>query len=109
MTSLRRSYKKRSNIKFVRTRKSRTIKKGGSEKVKCCMCGKKSRKEKTLVPRICLEKHGLKAHRICQDCWWDETSGFAREGASHRCPGCKKKTAFTKINKESVTIDLTGE
>lgn len=109
MPSLVQSHKKRSNRKNIRTRKIRKVKKGGSDKVKCCMCGKKSKKEKTLVPRICLEKHGLKAHRICQDCWWDETNGFAREGASHRCPGCEKKSAFTKINKESIIIDLTGE
>jgi hypothetical protein len=42
------------------------------------------------VPSACLQTHGVKAHRICEDCWWDPHRGFAREDVTHRCPGCKQ-------------------
>jgi hypothetical protein len=111
---LRRSYNKRLHRKNFKTRKSNKnksnkSKRGGSEKVKCCMCNKKTLLKESLVPRVCLEEHGLKAHRICRDCWWDDKYGFARETGSHLCPGCEKGKSLTKIKEESIIIDLTGE
>jgi hypothetical protein len=113
---VRQSFKKKSYKKNFKTRtrkdknnKLNKLKRGGSEKVKCCMCNKKMLLKESLIPRVCLEKHGIKAHRICQHCWWDEKDGFARETGRHRCPGCEKGSTLTKINEYSEIIDLTGE
>jgi len=97
--------------------KSRKFKKGGTNSnVNCCMCEKNVATNKTLVPQICLNEYGRKAHRICEDCWWDKESGFAREGIKHDCPGCSKKLEFTKLpqttfksTKNVPIIDLTEE
>jgi len=106
MRSLLRSYKKRFHRKNIKTRK---LKKGGTKKVNCCVCNKKTQLKQTLIPRVCLVKYGLRGHRICQDCWWDKKTGFAKESGTHNCPGCEKGTVLTKMNKESVIIDLTEE
>jgi hypothetical protein len=108
---IRKSYKKRLHRKNFKTRRANNnkSKRGGSEKVKCCMCNKKTGLRNSLMPRVCLEKHGFKSHRICQHCWWDDKYGFARETGSHRCPGCEKKKSLTQINESSEIIDLTGE
>lgn len=55
----------------------------------CCMCIKHIDKNESLIPSICLSKHGINAHRICQDCWWHPNTGFAREYGIHSCPGCR--------------------
>ena len=55
--------------------------------VNCSMCDKTVVRNKTLVPARCLKEHGDRAHRICQDCWWNT---FAKEDAPHGCPGCIK-------------------
>ena len=74
----------------------------------CCMCGKELDKSDTLVPQICYQKYGQKAHRICCECWWNPETGFAREGAPHRCPGCVKNLPLTSIPyKEPEIVDLT--
>jgi hypothetical protein len=63
-------------------------------KVQCSMCEKHVDKNSNpLIPQICLEKNSYcKAHRICQKCWWGDKDsiGFAKEGISHKCPGCEK-------------------
>ena len=105
-TTARRSRKTR------RMRKTRRYKRGGtdSDKVNCCMCEKSVAIEGTLQPRMCLGKYGSKAHRICQDCWWNSESGFAREGVSHECPGCKKGLPLSLVKpstKVTEVIDLT--
>jgi hypothetical protein len=53
------------------------------------MCGSKFDNKKTaLVPQECLMRYGkIRAHKVCSKCWWGE---FAKEGASHKCPGCVK-------------------
>ena len=54
--------------------------------MKCCMCG--SSESPFLTPSQCLRKNGLeKSHKVCQTCWFRD---FAKEGVSHRCPGCLK-------------------
>ena len=103
---------KRTNRKSMkRTNKSsiKRYKKGGeNEKVTCCMCEREVDKSNTLVPRACLIENGRAAHRICHDCWWNPETGFAREDADHRCPGCLKNLPLTAVeNKESGVIDLT--
>jgi hypothetical protein len=101
------SLKNRKRINKTRRR----YKKGGSEKISCCMCGKSVSIKKSLVPIECLIKHGNKAHRICQECWWDSESGFARENTSHKCPGCKKGLPLTivepTLGKIKDIVDLT--
>lgn len=106
---------KRKSIKAKKTirrpiRKSNKIyKKGGeNEKVTCCMCEREADKNDTLVPRACLQNNGAAAHRICRDCWWNPESGFAREDADHRCPGCLKNLPLTLVKKkEPEFVDLT--
>lgn len=71
------------------------------------MCEKLS---PSFKPSVCLMKNGYRAHGICQDCWWNPDTGFAREGVSHDCPGCKKGLPLLGENLENgvgVVIDLT--
>jgi len=58
--------------------------------IPCCMCDRDFPRNEMLVPSVCLQKHRERAHRICEDCWWDPQIGFAREGAPHGCPGCER-------------------
>ena len=103
---------KRKSIK-----NKRTMKKGGTnnENVTCSMCEKDINKKDTLIPRVCLNEHGRRAHRICSECWWNPETGFAREGTKHQCPGCEKKIPLTKIsilpssNRPVKVIDLTED
>jgi len=108
----------RSNkYRRMRNRKNRRISKkkkykGGNNDITCCMCGDKNlTRENTLVPSICLQKHGInKAHRICEKkCWFQK---FAVEGNDHTCPGCIKGFPLTNIESrvpknEKEVIDLT--
>jgi hypothetical protein len=92
----------------------KTRSKRGGNKVQCCMCERSVLERNTLKPSACLLKHCSRAHRICQDCWWDSENGFAREGANHECPGCKKGMPLTKVTakpsqKISEVIDLTND
>ena len=92
--SLNRS-KYRNNNKRVKTQKrikrSRIAKGLQHEKVKCCMCNKEISREDGLIPAKCYAKYGaIRAHRICQECWWDIEQGFAKEDVNHACPGCTK-------------------
>lgn len=58
--------------------------------VPCSMCDREFPRNEMMIPVRCLQQHGERAHRICQDCWWDPQMGFAREDAPHGCPGCKR-------------------
>lgn len=105
-TKVKRNKRQRKN----RTRRNHS-KGGNSDNVKCCMCERIVNKNNTLIPRECLMKHGEKAaHRICFDCWWDPVEGFAREDASHKCPGCQKGLPLTEYKKEApIFVDLTED
>lgn len=68
-------------------------------KPQCCICMKKVKQQlppnplsNSFQPLNCLRKNGIKAHRICEDCWFNI---FAIEGVSHKCPGCIKKMPLT--------------
>lgn len=119
---------KLSKTRKMRTRKLRTLKmisnnvrnkrnirhdhKGGdNETVQCCMCENTVNKDEALIPRVCLVKHGInRAHRICRDCWLNLKTGFARENASHECPGCIKGIPLTEYKKmPPVVVDLTED
>jgi hypothetical protein len=80
--------------------------------IPCCMCDRDFPRNNMLVPLACLQSHGERAHRICEDCWWDPQIGFARENAPHGCPGCKRKLPLNppiKSRKPTVieVVDLT--
>ena len=111
MSKSLRLYKKSSKRRTRRIKsRSRKIRGGNSEKVKCCVCEKNVAVKDTFVPRECLMKHGKAAHRICEDCWWNETTGFALETSSHECPGCKKGLSLTHVKKEQpIVVDLTED
>ena len=93
-----------------RKRKLKSRKLKGGNRLKCSMCEKMVDLKDTFVPRECLMKHGKAAHRICEDCWWDEKTGFALETSSHECPGCKKGLPLTHVKKEEpIVVDLTED
>lgn len=96
-----RKHKRRNNRKSSR----RILKAGNGDKVKCSMCEKMVNKDDTLIPSGCLRKHGKAAHRICQSCWWNPEMGFAREGVSHKCPGCEKGLPLTSYKKRGSGYD----
>ena len=100
----RKSYKKRTYKKNIT---SKYYKKGGAEET-CSMCHKMIVNGKPFIPSGCLMKHGkARAHKICDDCWWDK---FAKEGVSHKCPGCESGQPLNKpiVSKVEV-IDLTTD
>jgi hypothetical protein len=77
----------------------------------CCMCSKTlnvNDKTNALIPLECLQKRGNAAHRICKECWFEPETGFAIEGNSHKCPGCKKGLPLTRVKvKTPEMVDLT--
>lgn len=80
------------------------------EKVICAICERMINKDDMLIPRECLINYGKGAHRLCQDCWWDPKSGFAREEGIHKCPGCKKDLPLTSYEKDPPTfVDLSED
>ena len=108
----KRRIKSRRNKRQKKGRTRRYYRKGGTiSDVNCCMCERMVNKSDTLIPRECLIKHGKnEAHRICQDCWWDPNIGFAREYASHKCPGCQKGLPLTEYKKgPPIFVDLTDD
>ena len=66
-------------------------------------------RNKMLVPSECLRKNKERAHRICEDCWWDPQKGFARENVHHGCPGCKKHLPLNPPikTKKAEVIDIS--
>jgi len=116
----RKSKKTRSTRKSKKTRSTRKSKRKnvargpGDENydiTQCCMCNKTlnvNDKTNALIPLECLRNHGLEAHRICKECWFDDEDGFALEGKSHKCPGCEKGLPLTRVKvKPPEMIDLT--
>jgi len=98
-----RKYRNRKSRKFRKSHKNRTRRNykkmiGGetpspispNAKIPCCVCEEEFSRKTMLVPAACLKKHKERAHRICEHCWWNPDTGFAREDAEHGCPGCKK-------------------
>jgi hypothetical protein len=83
-------------------------KKGGNdEQCKCCICDAKKSNQECLVPSECLIKYGKeRSHKICQECWWGE---FAKETASHKCPGCVRGLPIQPYPNAGKIIDLTGD
>ena len=52
-------------------------------------------------------KYGkVRAHKVCPSCWWGE---FAKEGASHKCPGCVKGVPVHKDPNAGKVVDLTDD
>ena len=91
-TNLRRTRKLKRTRRLKRTRvKARGLTPiSQNANVPCCVCDREFSRESMFIPLACLQKNRERAHRICQDCWWDPQIGFARENAHHGCPGCKR-------------------
>lgn len=119
------THKKSKRSKKIRktkkNKKNKTLyrKIGGNsnnvDTVNCCICNTLVNVSDTLIPKKCLDKYGIRSHRICQDCWWNPSKGFAQENVSHACPGCEKKLHLTNITSKPNSkngnhiIDLTLE
>ena len=112
-------YHRRKSRRFRKSRKNRTrrnypsyrknLARGSSisptTNVPCCMCDNSFARDTMLTPLVCLQQHRDRAHKICQDCWWDPQIGFAREDAPHGCPGCKRRLPLNtplKISKTTI-------
>lgn len=105
-----RKNKRKTRHQSRRRNKRRVLTAGNGDQVQCSICEKIVNKDNTLVPNTCLLKHGKRAHRICKDCWWNPTTGFGREDASHKCPGCEKGLPLIPYEvPEPVYIDLTQD
>jgi hypothetical protein len=100
----------------TRTKTRKNLARGPGDDVyyditQCCMCSKTlnvNDKTNALIPLECLQKRGNEAHRICKECWFKPVTGFAIEGNSHKCPGCKKGLPFTPVKfKTPEMVDLT--
>lgn len=101
-------YHRRKSRKFRKSRKNRTRRhyphfkrlfnaRGTSQSpispkanVPCCMCDHKFPRDTMFTPSRCLQTHRERAHKICEECWWDPQIGFAKEDTTHSCPGCKR-------------------
>jgi len=110
--------RKRNKTPNKKSRKYRkkAYKKGGNgdDTVNCCVCGMVANRNDTLIPLDCLQKRrekGKGPHRLCQHCWWNPKTGFAREGINHKCPCCEKDVPFPtiKLKESSEVIDLTED
>jgi len=105
-----RSLRKRKSLKKKRVTKKargrvRSSRRARGSMEHCCMCGSKIDKKTALVPQECLMKYGkIRAHKVCPRCWWGE---FAKEGASHKCPGCVKGLPVAKDPNAGTVVDLT--
>ena len=113
MNKRRRS--KKINKKSKKNSK-KVFKKGGNgdDKINCCVCGMEVNIADTLIPLDCLQKRrekGKGPHRLCQPCWWNPDTGFAREGINHKCPCCEKGVPFPtiKLKESTEVIDLTKD
>ena len=105
---------KKYNKKYRNSRKNgkKVFKKGGNgdDKVNCCMCGEEVNTDSTLIPSGCKMKHGMRGHRVCQECWWNPETGFGKENSKHKCPGCEKGLPLTNVKLEKhPVIDLTED
>lgn len=93
------------------TRRNKTYRKkggNGEDTVNCCVCPNEVNITNTLMPSGCKRAHGTRAHRICNDCWWNTEKGFGKEDSKHKCPGCEKGFPLTKVKlEEHPVIDLT--
>ena len=64
----------------------------------CAICEKELRSH-YLKPVKCAQTHGFsRCHRICEKCWFKT---FAKEGADHGCPGCKKKLKLPQAERKN--------
>jgi hypothetical protein len=100
--------RKTKSKKHIRNRKTKSNRKhygGNNEQVKCSICENTTHINNTLVPSKCYKLNLDKAHRICQDCWWNN---FSKEKTDHTCPGCNKQLPLTTSSYNSNdVIDLT--
>ena len=105
----RKSLKKKRVTKKARgrVRSSRRARGSSTTMEDCCMCGSKFVKKTAMIPQECLIKYGkIRAHKVCPKCWWGE---FAKEGASHKCPGCQKGLPVAKDVNAGKVVDLTED
>jgi len=106
-----RSLRKRKSLKKKRVTKKARGRVRSSRRARgmehCCMCGSKFKKKTAMIPQECLIKYGkIRAHKVCPKCWWGE---FAKEGASHKCPGCQKGLPVAKDTNAGKVVDLTED
>ncbi len=85
---------KRHRRRFNKSQKRWCIE--DTDQARCCMCETVELRTSMLTPRVCLNAHGGRSHRICRSCWFDGPNAFATEGGDHKCPGCSKHIPLCK-------------
>ena len=75
----------------------------------CSMCEIYCDRSEMFIPSTCYIKNGNRAHRICEQCWWDPHTGFAVESNSHKCIGCTKRLPLITPITTQIIIDLTSD
>ncbi len=108
----KRKSRTRKSRRTKHPRKIKELRNVGRGIVKCCMCEKNvdNSKTDTFIPLNCLNKpikDKAGVHRICSDCWWNPKTGFAKEGVSHKCPGCVKGLPVVRPETKSEVIDIS--
>lgn len=102
---------KTMKMKAKKYRRKKNYKIGGVGQNQCCLCNNPT-KDSMMTPNECLMKYGkYRSHKICSDCWWNK---FAKEGVSHKCPGCQlgkplNETENTLQQANNAIIDLTND
>jgi hypothetical protein len=97
----------KKKTKSKRRKRNKTRRMQSINMVECCICRKNTDITKTLMPRKCLNKHGVSAHRICPKCWWDKKTGFALEEGDHACVGCTKGLPLNTNKNPGEIIDIS--
>lgn len=87
------------------TNRKTTLAKGIENSTPCCMCDRAfQNNSKMFTPLACLRRNGFRAHKICDECWWDPQIGFAKENALHKCPGCVRGLPLNHVQNEEIVL-----
>ena len=108
LTKIRKTKIRKTKTKTIKRKKPiKKTYKGGNNTIKCSICNNNTNITDSFAPSKCFQLHMDKAHRICNNCWWNV---FSKEGTNHSCPGCNKNLPLTntkKNNNYDDVIDLT--
>ena len=76
----------------------------------CCVCSAPITTDPAyaLMPAKCKWRHGMRAHRMCEECWFVGKGRISFvHSLDHRCPGCIKGLPLPLPMPPPSMIDLT--